>query len=180
VVSGLHRQIGAHELEDHIQVEAPLNPGNSGGPLLNARGEVIGIVSLGVFPSNNIGFAVPTALIAPHLDDLRAGERPHRGYLGVELVDITPKLARERELETARGVLVEDVKWFSPADRAGIRTGDILLSYDGTKAAEAREVQMAVLRTPPETEVTVRVRREGEALRLRVRLGERRRPFVIF
>jgi S1-C subfamily serine protease len=180
VVSGLHRQVGAHELEDLIQVEAPLNPGNSGGPLLNARGEVIGIVSLGVFPSNNIGFAVPTSLIVPHLDDLKAGERPHRGYLGAALVDITPKLAEQRELDTTSGVLVEKVKWLGPADSAGLRSGDILLSYAGEKATKTREVQMAVLRTPPDSEVTIRVRREGKTLRFRVRLGERRRPIRIF
>ncbi len=180
VVSGLHRQIGAHELEDHIQVEAALNPGNSGGPLLNTRGEVVGIVSLGIFPSNNVGFAVPTSLITPHLDDLRAGERPHRGYLGAALVDITPKLARDRELETTRGVLVEDVTWLSPAWKAGLKDGDVLVAYAGRRVAKAREAQAAVLRTRPDSVVPVEVLRKGRSIQLRATVAERRSRFTIF
>ncbi len=180
IVSGLHRQIGAHSLEDHIQVEAALNPGNSGGPLLNTRGEVVGIVSLGVFPSNSIGFAVPTSLFEPFLDDFKKHGRPRRGYLGVTLRDITPELAKEEKLGVETGVFVADAEWLSPAWRAGIRDGDILAAYAGKTPKNARDVQMAVLRTRPGTEVGVRVRRRGKEITCRVEVGQRRRPFRIF
>jgi serine protease Do len=177
VVSGLHRQVGAHELEDHLQVEAALNPGNSGGPILNTRGEVVGLVSLGVVPSNGIGFAVPTGLIRPWLEDLKADGRPHRGCLGATLRDLTPHLAKKEGLDVETGVLVTDTAWLGPADRAGIEPGDLLITYAGQPAKKAREVRAAVLQTRPGTTVDVEVRRERKSIACQVKVGERRRPF---
>jgi serine protease Do len=177
VVSGLHRQLGANFVEDYVQVEAPLNPGNSGGPILNARGEVVGIAAIGLFPANNIGFAVPMGLIAPYLDDFKKRGRPSRGYLGITVRDITPDLAEEEELDVQEGILVTDVGFFSPAGRAGIEEGDVLVSYGGRKLEKARDLQMAVLRTRPGITVPIVVRREGKLVDLKAKVTERRIPF---
>ena len=180
VVSGLHRRLGASSLEDYIQVEAALNPGNSGGPILNTRGEVVGIVSLGLFPSNNIGFAIPTGFIRPYLEDLRTVGRPRRGYLGAALRDITPELARKKKLSATRGILVSRVFRSAPAGKAGVRAGDVVLAYDGKATAKARDLVRAVLRTRPGTTVTLRLHRRGKTLTRTATVGERRRPFRFF
>mgnify|MGYP005833999089 CR=1 FL=1 len=180
VVSGLHRQVRANLIEDYIQVDAAVNPGNSGGPILNTRGEVIGLVDLGIFPANNIGFAIPTSLIAPFLEDMKKHGQPRRGHLGVSLRDLTPELAEERGLAAQAGVLVAGVSLFSPAARAGLRSGDVIEAVGGQKAEGAREVQMAVLRTPPDSLLPLSVRRGEKTLELRARLAPRRTPFRVF
>ena len=179
VVGGLHRQVRANLLEDYIQVDAAVNPGNSGGPILNARGEVIGLVDLGLFPANSIGFAIPTSLITPFLDDLKKHGRPRRGYLGVDLTDLTPELAAERGLRVETGVLVSGVSHFSPGGQAGLEKGDIVESVGGKKVATARDVQMAALRTPPGTVLPITVRRGDKVLDLKPTLGPRRTPLRI-
>jgi len=180
VVSGRHRQLGANALEDYIQVEAAVNPGNSGGPILNTRGEVVGIVALGMFPANNIGFAVSTALITPFLDDFKTRRRPRRGFLGVSLTDITPHVAKRKKLDVEAGVLVSAVKRSTPAGRAGLRRGDIVVSVAGHKVAKARDAQMIVLRAKPGTAIPIVVRRKGKLVTLTPTLRKRRVPFRIF
>ncbi len=180
VVSGRHRQLDSAELEDYIQTDAAVNPGNSGGPILDAQGRVVGLVTLGIFPADNIGFAVPTALIAPFLDDLKADGRPRRGYLGLSVEDITPHLAKRRALDRDSGVLVTRIRAFSPAGKAGFHRGDVVVSIDGRTVAKARDVQMLVLRTKPGSTVPVVVRRKGKLHTLHPTLRERRKPFRIF
>jgi len=179
VVSGRHRRLGANLIEDYIQIDAAVNPGNSGGPILDSAGRIVGIVSLGLFPANNIGFAVPTSLITPFLDDLKARRRPRRGYLGVSLRDITPDLAEARKLDVDRGVLITRVRLFSPAADAGLRRGDIVLWVAGKQVAKARQVQMLVLRTRPGTTIPITVRRKGKSVTLKPTLRPRRQPFRI-
>lgn len=180
IVSGLHRQVRANLVEDYIQVDAAVNPGNSGGPILNTRGEVIGIVSLGVFPANNIGFAIPTNLVAPFLDDMKKHGRPRRGYLGASLRDITPELAKDWKLPVDKGVVVASVGYFSPGGEAGLRSGDVIEAIAGKPVASAREAQMAILRTPPDTVLPITVRRGDKTLELKPKLTLRRAPFRIF
>jgi len=180
IVSGLHRQMRVNPLEDYIQIEAAVNPGNSGGPILNDRGQVVGIVSLGLFPANNIGFAVPTGLITPFLDDFKRHGRPRRGYLGIDLRDVTPELAKDEELDVEAGAYVARVAYSSPAGRAGIERGDVIVAVGGREVAKAREVQMAVLRTPPGRSLAFTVRRDGKLRDLAAEPVERRKPFRIF
>jgi serine protease Do len=180
VVSGLHRQVGQNLLEDFLQVDAAVNPGNSGGPILNTKGEVIGLVDLGMFPANNIGFAIPTSLITPFLDDLKKHGAPRRGYLGIGVRDLTPEMAKEWGLKAETGILVADVSAFSPAARAGLKEGDIVETIGGKKMATARDVQMAALRTPPGAELVITVRRGDKTLDLKPTLAARRAPFRIF
>jgi serine protease Do len=180
VVSGRHRQLDAADIEDYVQIDAAVNPGNSGGPIFDAQGRVVGIVTLGIFPANNIGFAVPTALITPALDDLKAHGRPLRGYLGITVQDITPHLAEEEGLDVRGGVLVTRVRIFSPAGRAGFHRGDIILAVGGEAVEKARDIQMRILRTKPGTVLPIVVRHRGERRTLRPTLSERRKPFRIF
>jgi len=164
VVSGLHRRVRSNRVEDFIQVEAAVNPGNSGGPILNTRGEVVGIVSLGMFPAQNIGFAVPTHLVTPFLDDLKTHGKPRRGYLGIAVRTVTPELAKDKELEAERGAYVAQVAAFAPAGEAGLKQGDVILKIAGRDVAEARDVHLAVLRTPPGTKLPMTVRRGDKEL----------------
>ena len=180
VVSGLHRQLRANLIEDYIQIDAAINPGNSGGPVLNIRGEIVGIVALGLFPANNLGFAVPTSLFAPHLDEMRRGRRPRRGYLGVNIRDVTPELVEERELVVARGVYVSRVAFFAPAGKAGLRKGDVIIAVNGRPVTKAREVQRAVLRTRPGQPLGLTVRRGDKEIALEARPALRRTPLRIF
>ncbi|MFW6108434.1 MAG: S1C family serine protease [bacterium] len=180
VVSRLVRQLDAANIEDYVQIDAAVNPGNSGGPIFDARGQIVGIVTLGIFPANNIGFAVPTALITPALDDLKAHGRPRRGYLGITVQDITPYLAEEEGLDLHRGVLVTDVRIFSPAGRAGFHRGDIILAVGGEPVEKARDVQMRILHSEPGTVLPIVVRHRDERRTLRPELVERRKPFRIF
>jgi len=180
VVSGLHRQMRANLIEDYIQIDAAINPGSSGGPLLNLRGEVVGIVALGLFPANNIGFAVPTSLITPYLDDMERGRRPRRGYLGVSIQDVTPELVEKKDLPVERGVYVSRVAFFSPAGKAGLRRGDVIVAVNGRPVTEAREVQRVVLRTRPGQVLRLTVRRGEEELDLEARPALRRTRLRIF
>ena len=180
VVSGLHRQVQQNLLEDFIQVDAAVNPGNSGGPILNTKGEVIGLVDLGMFPANNIGFAIPTSLITPFLDDMKKHGSPRRGYLGIGVRDLTPETAKEWGLKVETGIVVAEVSAFSPGSRAGIERGDLVETVGGKKVANARDVQMAALRTPPGAELAITVRRGDKTLDLKATLAPRRAPFRIF
>ena len=180
VVSARDRQLRQNLIEDYIQTDAAVNPGNSGGPILDTQGQVVGIVALGMFPANNIGFAIPTNLITPVLDDLKTRRRPRRGYLGVTVQDITPDVAKEKKLDVDRGIVVTDVRYFSPAADAGLRTDDVLVRLGDHKLAKARDLQMAVLRTRPGSTVPLLVRRGGKPRTLQVKLRQRRKPFRIF
>jgi serine protease Do len=180
VVSGLHRRLEANDIEDYIQVSAALNPGNSGGPILNTAGEVVGIATLGIMPANNIGFAVPVTLIAPHLDDLKRTGHPQRGRLGITVAEITPELARKLKLDEDRGVLVTRVGYFSAAREAGIQEGDVIVKIGERQVEKSRDVYMAVLRSRPDTRIPVVVRRGGKRITVQPRVDLRRRPFSIF
>ena len=171
VVSGLHRQLRENGLEDFIQIEASVNPGNSGGPVLNARGEVVGIVCLGVFPESGIGFAIPTGLIAPFLDDMKRSGEPRRGYLGVSVRDINADLAKDWKLDAEAGVVVGRVGRASPGREGGLKKGDIIVSVGGRPVTTAQDVHMAVLRTPPGTVLPITIRRGGKTLDLQPKIA---------
>jgi len=180
IVGGLHRQVEKVLTEDFIQLDATLNPGNSGGPVLNARGEVVGLVSLGFSLSNGIGFAIPTSLITPWVDELKKGKQPRRGYLGIAVRDVTPDLAKQEKLDVEEGVWVRQVELATPASRAGFEDGDVVTAVAGRPVAKAREFQMAVLRAKPGSTLEFTVRRNGKSLDLEAELGRRRTPFEIW
>ena len=180
VVSGLHRHLRANNVEDYIQIAAPVNPGNSGGPILNTRSEIVGIVALGMFPANDIGFAIPSNLVTPAIPDLKRYGQARRGYLGMNIRDVTPELAKEEGLGVEAGAYVTQVAAFAPAGKAGIRRGDVIIAIGGQKVADARGVQMAVLRAEPGKPLSVTVLREGKTVELTAEPAVRRASFRIF
>jgi serine protease Do len=146
IVSAMYRQIGAGPYENFIQTDAPINPGNSGGPLLNTAGEVVGITTL-IFSQSGgnigIGFAIPVNMAKDLLPQLKKG-RVLRGWIGIMIQKITPELKEKLKLKDERGALVADVLVGGPADKAGIRRGDVIISFDGREIKDANELPHVV------------------------------------
>jgi serine protease Do len=175
VVSFLGRKLFDASLDNYIQTDAAINFGNSGGPLINVRGEVIGINAAISSRASNIGFAVPINGAAAIVPQLLARGRVSRGYIGVGLRNIDTDLQRSLGLTVNRGALVQDVTADSPADRAGLRTYDVILSFDGTPVASDDELIREISSKSPGNAAQVGVLRDGRRLTLTVKLSERPR-----
>jgi serine protease Do len=173
VVSFLGRKLFDSSLDRFIQTDAAIDFGNSGGPLINARGEVIGINAAISSRAANIGFAVPINQASAILPQLRERGRVSRGYIGVMLRDVDPDLQRSLELKSADGALVQDVTPGSPGARAGVRTYDLIVAVDG-RAVESNDalIQYIAARQPGTT-ATLQILRDGRALNVAVKLAER-------
>ena len=173
VVSFIGRKLFDPSLDDYIQTDAAINFGNSGGPLINSRGEVIGINSAISSRASNIGFAVPINQAVGILPQLKTTGRVSRGYMGVLLTDVTPALQRSLGLNTAHGVLVQDVKDGSPAERAGLHTYDVILEVEGQEIATNEELIREISSRQPGTTARLGVMRDARRLTLPVKLAER-------
>ncbi len=174
VVSATQRaNLGIEDYEDFIQTDASINPGNSGGPLLNIHGEVIGINTAIVASGQGIGFAIPINLARLIADQLIAKGEVTRGWLGVSIQPLTDELAGSFGLDRTIGALVNKVLPDTPASRAGIRRGDILLRINGTEIRGVRQLQLLVASTEVGREVEVVVLRDGKELALKVVMAER-------
>jgi serine protease Do len=159
------------DYEDFIQTDAAINPGNSGGALVDAEGRLIGINTAILSRSGGnqgIGFAIPVNLARDVMEKLVKDGHVTRGYLGVMIQDVTPNLAKEFKLKDATGALVGDVTPKSPAEKAGLQSGDLILNYDGKKIADSRHLKLEVARTQPGETVPVKVLRDGESKTLEV------------
>jgi serine protease Do len=170
VISALRRSIGITQYESFIQTDAPINPGNSGGPLINIKGEVIGINTAIVAEGQGLGFAIPINLAKWVADQLMARGRVVRGWLGVVIQEITPEIAET--IGVKEGVLVAQIAPGSPAERAGLKVGDIIVAVDGEKVREVRDLQFKIMKTPPGTEVTLTIIREGKEKTIKAKVGE--------
>jgi serine protease Do len=170
IISARGRIIGAGPYDDFLQTDAAINPGNSGGPLFNMKGEVIGINTAIVPQGQNIGFAIPVNMAKDLLPQLKSG-RIIRGWLGVMIQDITPELARPFGLEEAKGVVLSDVTKGSPADKAGLKRGDVLIRFNGKEVENAHILSRLVAATPPYTKVKVDVIRDGKQKTMTVAIG---------
>jgi serine protease Do len=174
IVSAKYRQIGMGTYENFIQTDASINPGNSGGPLLNIKGEVIGI-NTAIFSrtggSVGIGFAIPVNMAKELLPQLKKG-KVVRGWLGVMIQTITPELKDKLDLKDEKGALVADVTSGGPADKAGIKRGDVIVTFDGKEIKEMKDLPYIVGSTPVGKEVTVEVIRKGRIERIEVKIGE--------
>ncbi len=170
IISARGRIIGAGPYDDFLQTDAAINPGNSGGPLFNMKGEVIGINTAIVAQGQNIGFAIPVNMAKDLLPQLKSG-RIIRGWLGVMIQDITPELAKPFGLEEAKGVVLSDVTKGSPAEKAGLKRGDVLIRFNGKKVENAPTLSRLVAATPPDTKVKVDVIRDGKEKTIRVAIG---------
>jgi len=173
IVSATGRAIGAGPYDDFIQTDASINPGNSGGPLINARGQAIGI-NTAIFSQSGgsvgIGFAIPMSLAKNVVTQLADSGKVTRGWLGVGIQPVTPELAKSFGRTETTGVLVSSVTEGSPAERAGIKTGDIITDYDGRKVERASDLPRAVAGTPVGRDVTLNVVRDGKPVTLTARV----------
>jgi len=175
VVSAKGRTLGISDgsFENFIQTDAAINFGNSGGPLVNLRGEVVGINTAINFGAENIGFAVPANTLKQILPQLRESGRVTRGYLGIEVGNLDFKDAEAFGLESTDGALVVAVREDGPADQAGIRHGDVILRVDDVAVAETRDLIDYVSSRAPGSEVRVELLRGAERETVTVELGER-------
>jgi serine protease Do len=173
VVSYIGRQLFDGALDRYIQTDAAINFGNSGGPLINARGEVIGINAAISSRASNIGFAVPINQASEILPQLREHGRVSRGYIGVSPRNVDPDLQRLLGLSSHQGALVEDVTDGSPAARAGIRPYDVIVSIDGRAIADNGELIRAIASRRPGTQATLQLLRDGRSMNVGVKLAER-------
>ena len=174
IVSAKGRFIGAGPYDDFIQTDASINPGNSGGPLLNMNGEVIGINTAIVAQGQGIGFAIPVNLAHNIIAQLKEHGSVTRGWMGVGIQDLTPELAEYYGLKNQKGVLVTQVFPENPADKAGIKTKDVIIAVDGKPVGTGRELSSAVAGMPIGKEVPVKLLRDGKEKTVKVQLSERK------
>ena len=175
VVSFIGRKLWDASLDDYIQTDAAINFGNSGGPLINTRGEVIGINAAVSSRTDSIGFAIPINQAVSILPQLKASGRVSRGYMGVMLTDVTPPLQRALGLQVARGALVQDLTVDSPAQRSGIRVYDVIVDVEGRDIASNDDLIRDISARQPGSIARVQLVRDGRRLTLPIRLTERPR-----
>jgi len=162
IISAKGRVIGSGPYDDFIQTDASINPGNSGGPLFNASGEVIGINTAIVAGGQGIGFAIPVNMAKAIIPQLREKGKVTRGWLGISVQPITPELAQSFGLADEKGALVTDVSKDSPAEKAGLKSGDIVLEFEGKSINEMNELPRLVAVTEVGKQVTIKLLRNGK------------------
>ncbi len=168
IISAVGRaDVGVAEYEDFIQTDAAINPGNSGGPLVNIKGEIIGI-NTAIFSRTGgyqgIGFAVPSNMVTRVMEQLIKEGKVVRGWLGVTIQDITPELSQKFGLDTLQGALVSEVAKGSPAHKAGISRGDIILEFDGKRIKDVASLRNIVSQTKIGSQVEIRLLRKGKEI----------------
>jgi serine protease Do len=173
VVSFIGRKLFDRSLDDYIQTDAAINFGNSGGPLINARGEVVGINSAISSRANNIGFAVPINQARAILPQLKERGRVSRGFIGIMLTDVTPELQRSLGLSTSRGAMVQDLTANSPGERAGLKPYDVITAVDKRDIWTNDELIREISAREPGSSARLEVVRDGRGREVIVKLAER-------
>ncbi len=176
IVSATGRaNVGIADYEDFIQTDAAINPGNSGGALVNVRGELVGI-NTAIFSTSGgyqgIGFAIPSTMAKTVMENLIKNGKVVRGWLGVSIQQITPELSKQFNLKEQRGVLVGDVTEDSPAEKAGIKRGDVITGYNGREVEDPANLRNMVANTAPGKEVVLRIVHDGKAETVKVTVAE--------
>jgi len=167
--------VGIVDYEDFIQTDAAINPGNSGGALVDLEGNLVGIptaILSRTGGSMGVGFAIPTNMAKPIVQSLLAHGKVVRGWLGVGIQDITPELSAAMKLASTEGVLVSEVQRGSPAEKAGLQRGDVILSVDGRKVSSTGELRNLVAAAGANVQSKVEIARNGQRQALSVKLGE--------
>jgi serine protease Do len=172
IVSAKGRIIGSGPYDDFIQTDASINPGNSGGPLFNLKGEVVGINTAIMQGGQGIGFATPIQLAKSVLEQLKDKGKVTRGWLGVYIQKLTPEAAENLGISGRHGALVSDVTSGGPAEKAGIRTGDVIVGFNGKEIKDEHELPHAVASTKPGKTANVRMLREGKEMTVTVTIAE--------
>ena len=174
IVSAINRDINSGPYDSFIQTDAAINRGNSGGPLFNMAGEVIGINTAIISPSGGsigLGFSIPSSLAKGVADQLIKYGETRRGWLGVQIQTVTDEIAETLGMDKAKGALVGDVVPNGPAADAKIKSGDVILTFDGKEVEQMRDLPRIVAETPVEKEVEVVVLRKGKEVTLGVSVG---------
>ncbi|HIJ68775.1 MAG TPA: DegQ family serine endoprotease [Deltaproteobacteria bacterium] len=166
IVSAKGRVIGAGPYDDFIQTDASINPGNSGGPLFNMKGEVIGINTAIISDGQGIGFAIPVNTAKPLIPQLEANGEVTRGYLGANIQSITPDLSKALKVEQSKGALIAEVVPGGPADKAGIKAGDVIVSFDGKPVHDSHDLPAMVAATAIGREVPITLIRNGKEIKI--------------
>ena len=175
ILSARQRDINAGPYDDFIQTDASINRGNSGGPLFNMDGEVIGVNTAIFSPSGGsigIGFAIPSSLAKPVIEQIKAHGRTRRGWLGVRIQGVNDEIAESLGLGKSRGALVASTTEKGPAADAGILAGDVIITFDGKEIGDMRRLPRVVAETPIDKKVKVAVWRKGKEVLLDVKVGE--------
>jgi serine protease Do len=176
IVSATGRaNLGIEEYEDFIQTDAPINPGNSGGALINAQGELIGIntaILSRTGGNQGIGFAIPVNLARHEMEEIIKTGHVVRGWLGATIQDVTPALAKGFGMDRAEGVVISDVAPNSPAAKAGLMSGDVVMSIDGQPVASSADLRMRVSQAGPGASVPMSIRRGSSTMNITAKLGE--------
>ncbi len=176
IVSAKSRGIGMLDYEKFIQTDASINPGNSGGALVDAKGRVIGINTVIMSRSGGsqgVGFSIPINLARSIATSIVEEGKVSRGFLGVNIQEITPELKKAFDLKRDSGVLISGVMDGLPAEKAGLKRGDVIVSFDGQPVEDVRDLQFAVAQTSPSTEVSVGIVRDGNEKTVQLTLAER-------
>jgi serine protease Do len=175
IVSSRGRDLGSGPYDDYIQIDAPLNSGNSGGPLFNGDGQVVG-VNTAIFTPNGgsigIGFAIPSNSAEKIVAELQQNGSVQRGWLGIAIQPVTPDVADSLGLKKPEGALVATVTEGSPAAEAGMRQGDVVLGFNGTPVTTPRDLSRSVADTDVKSKKTLTVWRDNREIELNVRIGE--------
>lgn len=176
IVSATGRaNVGIADYEDFIQTDAPINPGNSGGALVNVRGELVGI-NTAIFSTSGgyqgIGFAIPSNMAKVVMDNLIKKGKVVRGWLGVSIQPVTPELAKQFGIKEEKGALIGDVVEDGPAEKAGIRRGDVIIEYDGKEIHDPSALRNSVAATAPGEKIPLKVIRDGKTITLYVTIAE--------
>jgi serine protease Do len=175
ILSARQRDINSGPYDDYMQTDASINRGNSGGPMFNMDGEVVGINTAIFSPSGGsvgIGFAIPSNLAKPIFDQIREFGKPKRGWLGVRIQTVSPELAEGLRLKDPKGALVASVTKDGPADKGGIKQGDVVLKFDGKEITQMRGLPRVVAETPTGKKADVVIWRQGKEVTLQVEVGE--------
>ena len=174
IVSARGRDIGAGPYDDFIQIDAPVNRGNSGGPTFNLKGEVIGVNTAIFSPSGgNVGiaFAIPSSTAMPVIDDLKDDGSVSRGWLGVQIQPVSEDIAASIGLDQARGAIIGETLDTGPAGEAGLKSGDVILSVDGEEIEDSRHLVHVIGNMKPDETATIEVFRDGDVEEIEVTLG---------
>jgi serine protease Do len=174
IVSARNRDINSGPYDNYIQTDAAINRGNSGGPLFNLDGDVIGVNTAIISPTGGsigIGFAVPSKTALAVIDQLRNFGETRRGWLGVKIQPVTDDIAEALNIKPARGTLIAGIDDKGPAKAGGIETGDVVLKFDGKDVKDARDLQRIVADTPVGKDIEVVVVRKGKEERKTIKIG---------
>ncbi|MEK6223580.1 MAG: DegQ family serine endoprotease [Thermodesulfobacteriales bacterium] len=172
IISAKGRSLGLGVYDDFIQTDASLNPGNSGGPLFNLKGEVVGVNTAIVARGQGIGFAIPIDLAEFVIEQLKSDGKVARGWLGVYVQKVTPEIASSFGLKEDEGALVSDLAPDGPAEKAGIKRGDVVVEFNGKKVKDVSDLTNLAAETAPGSDVDVKIVEDGKTKTIKVKLEE--------